>query len=97
MGNIDITLIALVGLIVAGMSVAVKVIGVPDQIKRNYRRRSTEGLSLLYYIMSFSTYALWTLYGGLKHDWPVFLAQGALGCVTTGVILWQFFLYRKSK
>ncbi|HVV15299.1 MAG TPA: SemiSWEET family transporter [Candidatus Paceibacterota bacterium] len=97
MWNIDWSLIGIVGLAVATMSIAIKIIGVPDQIKRNYRRKSTEGVSLLFYVMSFATYFLWALYGFLKDDWVVFLAQGSLGCVTSGIILWQFFVYRKNK
>jgi len=59
----NISLIVLVGFAVATMSVAIKIVGVPDQIRRNYSRKSTEGLSLLFYMMSFSTYALWAIYG----------------------------------
>jgi len=92
----NISLIVLVGFAVATMSVAIKIVGVPDQIRRNYSRKSTEGLSLLFYMMSFSTYALWAIYGYLKGDWVVFLAQGALGCVTSGIILYQFFLYKRK-
>ena len=93
----DLTPIVVVGFAVATMSLLVKVVGVPDQIRKNSRRKSTEGLSLRYYVMSFSTYLLWAIYGGMKMDIPVFLAQGVLGCTATRIILIQFFLYRKSK
>ena len=49
-----------------------------------------------FYVMSFTTYALWALYGALKGDWIVLLAQGILGCITSGIVLFQFFLYRKN-
>ncbi len=97
MWDFDWNLITIVGIAVATVSVLVKVLGMPDQIRKNYTRKSTGGLSLLNYSLSFSAYALWTWYGGLKHDWPVMLAQGFLGLVVTGIILWQFFLYRKKK
>ena len=93
----NLNFIVTIGIIVAIMSLLVKVVGVPDQIKKNHKRKSTEGLSLTYYVMSFSTYFLWAVYGELKEDWPVFFAQGFLGCVATGIILWQFFLYRKKR
>jgi len=91
----DFNLLVVVGFAVATMSVLIKIIGVPDQIKQNSRRKSTEGLSLRFYILSFVTFFLWGIYGALKDDWIVLLAQGALGCLTTGIILFQFFLYRK--
>ena len=97
MRNIDFTPVIVVGVIVAALSVLSKVLRVPDQIKKNFERKSTEGLSLLMYSITFTTYFFWTIYGALKNDWPVMLAQGALGCIVTGVILWQFFLYRKKK
>lgn len=93
----DITLVAVVGVVVAIMSVTSKFIGPPDQIRLNAKRKSTEGVSLALYVMSFSTYALWALYGALRGDWVVFIAHGALGCVMTGIILFQFYQYRNSK
>lgn len=93
----DITLLAVVGVTVAVLSAASKLIGPPDQIRLNWKRKSTEGVSLTLYVMSFVTYFFWALYGALRGDWVVFLAHGALGCVMTGIILLQFFLYRKKK
>lgn len=91
-----ITLVVIVGILVATMSALSKIIGVPHQIKKNFQRRSTEGLSLVFYAFSFATYFLWAIYGGLRGDWVVMIAHGTLGCITTGVILFQFFLYRKK-
>lgn len=93
----DLTLVAVVGVIVAALSAASKVIGPPDQIYKNWKRGSTEGISLQLYVMSFVTYFFWALYGALRGDWVVFLAHGAFGCVVTGIILFQFFLYRRKK
>ncbi|MBI4118379.1 MAG: PQ-loop repeat-containing protein [Parcubacteria group bacterium] len=93
---IDFSLIVVVGVAVTVMTIVSKVIGLPHQIKKNFDRKSTEGVSLVVYVLSFSTYALWTLYGFLRGDLVVFLAHGALGCLVTGIILYQFFLYRKK-
>lgn len=92
----EITLLAVVGVTVTILSVASKLIGPPSQIRLNWKRRSTEGVSLVLYVMSFITYFFWALYGALREDWVVFLAHGALGCVVTGIILFQFFIYRKK-
>ncbi len=92
---LQLGLIPIIGTIVAILSVASKVIGAPDQIRKNLRRKSTEGLSLVFYGFSFVTYFFWALYGALREDWVVFLAHGFLGCIVTGTVLFQFFIYRK--
>lgn len=94
---LQIALIPVVGTIVAMLSVSSKLIGAPDQIRKNFKRKSTEGLSFLFYGFSFITYFFWALYGALREDWVVFLAHGFLGCITTGIILYQFFTYRNRK
>jgi uncharacterized protein with PQ loop repeat len=95
MTDLQLALIPIVGVIVATLSVASKVFGAPDQFKKNLKRKSTEGLSFTFYAFSFTTYFFWALYGALKGDWVVFLAHGFLGCIVTGAILYQFYIYRK--
>ncbi len=92
---VQLALIPIVGFIVAVLSIASKVLGAPDQIKKNFRRKSTEGLSFMFYAFSFTTYFFWALYGALREDWVIFLAHGFLGCIVTGIILYQFVIYRK--
>lgn len=87
--------IAAVGVATTIISILVKVIGLPDQIRKNYRRKSTSGLSVPFFILGLVSYALWTLYGGLKRDWVLILGQGA-GMITMGIIAWQIYLYRKN-
>lgn len=93
---LQIALIPIVGIIVAGLSIASKMIGAPHQIRKNWQRKSTEGLSLVSFSMSFITYSFWALYGALKEDWVIFLAHGSLGCLVTGIVLFQFYTYRKE-
>ncbi len=95
--EIQLLLIPIVGVIVAILSVASKVVGQPDQIRKNWQRKSTEGISFIFYFFSFVTYFFWAIYGALREDWVVFLAHGTLGCIMTGIILWQFLIYRKNK
>ncbi len=90
------TVAAVVGFLTVTLSVLIKVIGFPDQIRRNHIRKSTEGLSPLLYILSFLAYSLWTLHGFLQNDWVVILGN-VLGIVTTGVIVYQIFLYRSKR
>jgi uncharacterized protein with PQ loop repeat len=94
---LQIMLIPIVGVIVATLSILSKIFGLPDQIKKNFSRKSTEGLSLRFYLLSFITYFFWAIYGVLREDWVVFIAHGALGCLMTGMVLYQFFIYRSSR
>ena len=87
--------IAVVGGLTIVLSIATKVIGFPDQMRTNFRRKSVEGVSKTFYVLSFITYTVWTLYGILQKDMVVTLAQG-LGVVTTGIILYQIMIYGKK-
>lgn len=89
-----ITFAVIIGVLTTVLSIAVKIVGFPDQIKKNYKRKSTEGLSVPFYVLSFLVYILWVLHGILQKDWVVALGQG-LGVVTTGMILYQVYIYRK--
>ena len=90
-----LTFAIIIGVLTTVLSILVKVVGFPDQIRRNYKRKSTEGLSISFYFLSFLVYLLWTLHGFLQKDWVVMLGQG-LGIITTGAILYQIYLYRKK-
>jgi uncharacterized protein with PQ loop repeat len=86
----------IIGILTTVLSILVKVIGFPDQIQQNYKRKSTQGVSTSFYILSFLVYMLWTAHGILQKDWVVILGQG-LGIITTGIIVYQIFIYRKRK
>ncbi len=85
-----------IGFLTTVLSILVKVIGFPDQIRKNYKRKSTEGVSTSFYILSFLVYLLWTLHGILQKDMVLVLGQG-LGIITTGVVVYQIILYRNKK
>jgi uncharacterized protein with PQ loop repeat len=93
----NIAMIAvIVGVLTTVLSILVKVVGFPDQIRQNFIRKSTQGVSTSFYILSFLVYILWTAHGVLAKDWVVILGQG-LGILTTGAIVYQIFKYRKKK
>ena len=91
-----INIAVIVGFLTTTLSILIKVIGFPDQIRKNYKRKSTEGLSTWFYILSFVSYSLWTLHGFFQKDWVIICGQG-LGIVTTGIIVYQIIVYRKKK
>jgi lipid-A-disaccharide synthase-like uncharacterized protein len=90
------TLVGIVGTCTVVASVFVKFIGLPDQFRKNHKRKSTHGLSTAFIATSVLAYSLWTAYGILKKDWVVVLGQGA-GVLTTGAILYQIWQYRGSE
>lgn len=85
----------MVTLLTAAFSIGVKVVGMPDQIRSNHRRKSTSGLSWWFMISSLISYALWVVHGLQVHDEALVIGQG-LGVITTAVIVVQMYLYRKS-
>ena len=86
----------IIGFLTTILTILVKVVGFPDQMRKNYLRKSTEGVSTSFYFLSFLTYILWVLHGIMQKDWVVILGQG-LGVITTGVIVYQIIAYRKKK
>lgn len=92
----SINTLAILGFMTASVSILVKVIGLPDQIRKNHSRKSTDGLSIPFFILSFFAYLLWTVYGFAKKDWVVFYGQG-VGMITMGIIALQIWKYRGNK
>lgn len=88
--------LAVLGFLTAAVSILVKLIGLPDQIRKNYERKSTHGLSIPFFVLGFVAYLLWTIYGYLKQDWVVFFGQG-FGMITMGIIAYQIWIYRGNK
>jgi uncharacterized protein with PQ loop repeat len=76
-------------------SLMVKLIGELDQIRRSFTRKSTEGLSLRNYLLSFLAYCSWTSHGLTRSD-PVILISQSLGVLVTSILLLQFLLYWKG-
>ena len=85
-----------IGILTVIFGILAKIVGFPDQIKKNYQRRSTEGLSTAMIVIGVIGYSLWTIHGVLQGDWVLIVGQG-LGIVTTGIILIQIVLYRRKK
>ena len=85
----------IIGVLTLVFGIVVKVIGFPDQIRKNFKGKSTKGLSTTFIVLSFAAYTLWTLHGILRND-PVLMIGQGLGILTTGVILYQIWIYRRN-
>lgn len=92
----ELTIISVVGFFTVILSVLTKIVGLPDQIKINYKRKSTEGLSVVFFLLGFLSYVLWTVYGILTNDLVVALGQG-VGVITMGIVAFQIYIYRGKK
>jgi len=88
-----VSLILIVGIITTIVSILTKLIGLPDQIRKNYIRKTTRGVSSILIILLFLSYVLWTFYGFLKNDIFLMIGHG-IGIITTGIIILQIIKYR---
>jgi uncharacterized protein with PQ loop repeat len=72
--------------------------GLPVQFRKNYKMKSTEGLSLSMITMMFLTFLSWVIYAAMKSppDYYIMVCN-FVGAVGACVILIQFWMYRKSK
>lgn len=75
------------------VALLVKVIGLPDQVRKNHRAKSTAGLSIPFFALAWLSYGLWAVYGAMRGDLVLTIGQGA-GVVTVGIILGQAVIYR---
>lgn len=91
-----ITIATIVGFLTTTVAILVKVIGLPDQIKKIHQRKSTEGISTIFFALAFVSYFLWTIHGIFQKDNVLIIGQG-VGMLTTGIILAQILLYSKRK
>lgn len=91
----DITFAAIIGILTVVIGILVKILGFPDQFRLNLKRKSTKGLSKLFYILALLSYTLWTMHGFLQNDWVLIAGQG-LGIITTGMIVIQIIIYRNK-
>ena len=92
---IELTLAGIIGGLTLIIGILVKIIGFPDQAFKNYKRKSTKGLSTVFIVLALISYSLWTLHGIMRGDWVLIVGQGA-GILTTGIIVLQIIAYRNN-
>lgn len=84
---------AIFGILAMIASLVITTIGLPAQIIKNYRTKSTAALSLLLLTPVFCAYLLWSLYGWTKPDLFLAVAQTP-GCILSVILLGQYVRYR---
>ena len=75
------------------LSLAVTGLGLTAQAKKNYLRKSVEGLSLVYFLLLAISYTFWSTYGFLQKD-LVLIVPMTLGMIMSWIVTFQFSLYR---
>lgn len=79
------------------VSLSLKLIGFPSQIKKVSDSKTTEGISVTYFVLGFITYCLWTLHGILTNNMTILIGQG-LGVISCGILLLVIYnTHRKEK
>jgi len=96
MPPLEVTIPSIIAVLTVLVGIIVKVLGFPAQFRLNHRRKSTEGLSTLFVVLTFTSYVLWTLHGTFQGDWVVIIGQG-VGIFVSAAILFQVFLYRGGR
>jgi len=91
----NITFAIVIGVLTVVIGILVKVVGFPNQFMKNYKRKSTDGMSTVFILLAFISYLLWTLHGVLQGDLVLVIGQG-VGIITTGMIVAQVFYYKKN-
>jgi uncharacterized protein with PQ loop repeat len=83
------------GWIAFAVTVVYTVLGLPVQIRKNRKNRSTAGLSLVMNVMLLCTFCSWVFYGLVKtpQDWYI-VGSNFPGAVCVSILLAQFWKYR---
>ena len=79
------------------MGIIVALVGLPAQIVKNYKNKSTKGLSISFWLLAYINCWLWLSYGSMKAvpDWYIIIANIPFLCFAS-IILFQFILYRQQ-
>lgn len=91
MSNLFIQFIAVMTVV---SSIAIKIIGYPDQIRKRIKTKRVDNISILNYWLTVITYIFWTIHGIIKHDLVIILAQ-SLGILTSGILLMVTLRYKQ--
>lgn len=88
----------LIGALATAITLAYTCIGLPAQVRKNAQQKSTGGLSLFMYVLSFLTFFIWVIYGLVKapRDWFI-IASNLPGALFVALILYQFRAFRGGK
>lgn len=77
------------------LSLAVTGLGLTSQVRKNFKKKSVEGLSFFYFSLLAVSYSFWSIYGFSQHD-LVLIIPMSLGMLMSWIIVVQFLKYKYS-
>ncbi|TFH02232.1 MAG: hypothetical protein E4H13_02695 [Calditrichales bacterium] len=71
--------------------------GLPVQIYKNFKSKTTYGLSLSMMVLLFLTFLSWVVYAWVKtpRDFYIIISN-AIGMISVSIIIYQFWAYRSQ-
>jgi uncharacterized protein with PQ loop repeat len=90
-------IVDVVGIIALIITIIYMGYGLPVQIYKNFKAKSTKNLSLSMVILLLLTLTTWVIYGFVKipTDWYIVISN-SIGVISSLVILSQFWIYRAN-
>jgi len=86
---------SIIGTLAVIASLTIAMVGLPQQIYKNYQRKSCEGLAPFLIYSACCAYTLWGIYGWTKPDYFLVISQTP-GSVLTFVLIFQIFYYGRN-
>lgn len=86
----------IIKIITIGLSLVVTGLGLTSQVRKNYLRKSMEGLSLFYFFILAVSYTFWSIYGFSQKD-LVLIIPMSLGMIMSWVVVSQFYFFKTRK
>lgn len=77
-------------------SLSIVVIALPQQIYKNYKRKTCEGLAPSLFYLAACAYILWSLYAWTKPDIFLIISQTP-GMILSLILVFQLFYYGTDK
>ena len=76
------------------LSLMVTGLGLSSQVRKNFQRKSVEGLSFFYFFLLAVSYSFWSFYGFSQRDF-VLIVPMTLGMIVSWIVVIQFYFYKK--
>ena len=86
------------GFLATATGITVASVGLPIQLLKNYKRKSVEGLSLVFWVLAYINGWCWFTYAIVKMQPDIYLIIANIpGLTFMTILLTQFVVYSKNK
>ena len=82
-----------IGGITLVLSIASRVIGFPDQIRKIMKTKNVESISLPFFGIAFIACIFWVIHGIYIKDWVTIIGQ-SIGAISCGIIVFLIYKYK---